>query len=149
MLKIFSQQDPKWSQLKIGQSNVTIGKYGCTLTCLTMIAYYLGKLLTPDLVMKSLKFTNDGLLIWNSIDPKTLGFMFMGREYYNNETKIKQYLKDPNTFVILEVNKNHWVWALSKSIFGGYNIADPFTGIKTTTKKYGNNITGVAYFRKV
>jgi len=42
---IYSQVDPKWKDLKIGNTKMTIGSEGCYLTCISMIA---GQ--TPDVV---------------------------------------------------------------------------------------------------
>lgn len=36
-MRYFSQKDPHWSDMKLGNSIYTLGKYGCYLTCLAMI----------------------------------------------------------------------------------------------------------------
>jgi hypothetical protein len=43
-----SQKDPRWSGLKLGNSNVTIGGYGCNLCCHSMLVKYYGYNYNPD-----------------------------------------------------------------------------------------------------
>ncbi|MEM7801980.1 MAG: NBR1-Ig-like domain-containing protein, partial [Chloroflexota bacterium] len=46
----FSQIDPRWKTKTLGtrHSDVTIGDWGCLMTCLTMVANYYGKSHTPE-----------------------------------------------------------------------------------------------------
>lgn len=47
--ELFKQADPRWSNLKIGFSNTSIGHAGCLLTALTMASNYLrGSSIRPD-----------------------------------------------------------------------------------------------------
>lgn len=49
-MKYYSQRDPKWANLKLGNSNSTIGRYGCFLTSLAMLAE-----IPPDQANEKLK----------------------------------------------------------------------------------------------
>jgi len=75
MITAFSQKDKRWSGLKIA-GNLTIGKYGCFITCLSMLD---GR--TPDVVLKILKadgaLTSQGLLISKKA-ADSLGFIYKG-----------------------------------------------------------------------
>jgi hypothetical protein len=53
-------------------------------------------------------------------------------------------IKDPKKVAIIEVNKSHWLFVLSKEIFGGgYKVIDPIDGrIKSSRRYY--RITGSA-----
>lgn len=62
---LFSQIDPRWSGARLGLPNAepdsTIGRYGCTLTCLTMLANRAGRVLTPDALNAALAALGDGV----------------------------------------------------------------------------------------
>ena len=72
----------------------------------------------------------------------------MKRLYTRDDAVIQAALKDPNSFVLLQVdNGQHWVLALSKTWFGNdYNVADPWLGKKVTACSMYHNITGCAVF---
>lgn len=62
-LTLFSQRDDRWKNKKLGTSNVTIGGYGCLVTCFAMVAKYYGKDTDPDRLNQELikvsGFAND------------------------------------------------------------------------------------------
>jgi hypothetical protein len=88
-------------------------------------------------------YTNSGLVNWTSLDFRS--FKFEKRLRAFDPAAIEESLKDPRKAVILEVDHSHWVVALSKSVLGGYNIADPWFGDKSTTRRY-KKVTGSAHF---
>jgi ABC-type bacteriocin/lantibiotic exporter with double-glycine peptidase domain len=141
---ILSQRDARWSAEKIGKSLITIGRYGCTLTCLSMLSSYFGGYRTPAALARGLSFTSGGLIIWSSM-PKLLPFKLEKRLYSRNDDEIMKSLKDAKRAVILQVDGFHWVVALSKIPFTKhYRIGDPWTGKKSTTLSY-KAITGSAH----
>lgn len=144
MFKNFSQRDPRWATIKLGSSSLTMGRYGCTTTCIADLSFYFGDNLTPDLMVKKIQYTKDGLIIWQSCDFST--FKFERREYGRSDKNIKSALSDNNRAVILEVDNSHWVVATS-SLVTSYKIADPWFGDISTTKRY-QKITGAAYFAR-
>jgi len=111
-----------------------------------MLSDYFKCYTTPDLLAKRLKFQG-ALLLWESVND-SLCFKFERRGYTRDDATIQNCLKDPNKAVLLQVQNYHWVVATGKSIFGGYNISDPWTGKRTTTRDYANQITGFASFTK-
>lgn len=141
---ILSQRSRDWKDVLLTPSNLTCGRYGCTTTSLCMLSDYFGCFTTPkDAIGNNIKYTKDGLIIWQAINwPK---FAFEKRLNTFDPVEIEKSLKDPKKAVILEVDHSHWVVALSKNIFGGYNIADPWSASKTTTRKY-RSVTGSAHF---
>lgn len=145
-MKTYSQRDPRWSQNKIGQTNLTIGRFGCTITSIADLSTYFGDNLTPADVANKIQFTSDGLILWNSC--KFGHFEFERRSYALYDFDIRDALKDPDKAVILEVEHDHWVAATGISILGGYNIADPWFGDFSTTRRY-RQITGAAFFHRV
>jgi ABC-type bacteriocin/lantibiotic exporter with double-glycine peptidase domain len=145
-MKILSQRDPTWSNVKLGASPLTIGRYGCTTTGLSMLSDYFYCYMRPDQIAAQTNwYTPQGLVIWGNLDFKHMEFVKRGFGWKTNE--IEAAIKSPDMAILLEVNNAHWVVALSKALLGAYRIADPFFGDKSTTKRYGNAITGYAIFK--
>lgn len=149
MLTLMCQRDPRWKDLKIGNSNATIGKFGCLITCIAMLSSYFGHEHTPDELAKIFSFTDDGRVIWRSVVLEH--FCFAARIYTRNDEQIRRALKDPDKAVIFEIGGGtHWVLGISKGIAPNqYRIADPWLGDRTTIMRYGNNITGAAFFERI
>lgn len=142
MLTIIGQRDPKWAAFKLGNSPCTIGRYGCTTCCLSMVLSWFNKYKTPSELAVLLDYTNEGYLIWGSLKQKTsihLENRFVGQR----DDLIKEALTNDKKCVILQVDNYHWVWALGKSWLGGYRIADPWFGDIASTRRY-KKITGGA-----
>lgn len=143
----YSQRDSRWANEHLGQSSLTMGRYGCTTTCISDLSTYFGNNFDPLYAVKYLKYTNDGLILWQSC--KFSKFGFERREFGRNDAEIQKALKDPARAVILNVaNGSHWVVCTGKTIFGQYKIADPWLGDFSTMSRYGNDISGAAYFKK-
>ena len=134
----------------MGSSKLTLGKLGCTTTCISMLSDYFGCYRSPEeLAHNANNYTKSGLVIWQNIifNKMSIGW----REYKRDDKKIQEYLKDPNKAVILQVdNGAHWVVALRKTLFGNsYIVADPWDGTKCDVIKKYHNITGAAYFHRI
>lgn len=147
-MKIYSQQDPLWKHEFIGQTKFTIEYFGCTLSCVAMIATYFGDNFTPSHIAKKCKYTGDARIYWQSVDFPH--FRFFGRYYSYYPSLIDKALKDPNLAVILQVNnEKHWVVATGKTWFSDkYKIADPIDGSRATLARYGNKVNGFAVFAR-
>ena len=138
----FSQQDRRWVGTKYS-NGYTIGRYGCTLTDLTMIHdWFTGEQMTPDQVAAKLKYTS-GLIIWDSL--KNVGLKLVQRIRVRDDNAIRAGLAANDQCVIVEVNHNHWLWVIGRSLPGlGYKVVDPWDGRTKYTNSYSNNITGLA-----
>ena len=70
-LQVLGQRDPRWKNMRIGNTNLTMGDYGCLVTSLAML-----KGTTPDKVNRALTknngFTSGGYLR-HDVASKTLG----------------------------------------------------------------------------
>lgn len=146
-MKVLSQSDPKWASKTIGDTNFTIGRLGCTISCLSMLSDYYGCYLPPDVLAKELVFTDEARVYWQPIKDHLcyeFTYRFYGKDYKRIDEAL---LGGEETTVILEVNKSHWVWCIGKVGTGVYRIADPIDGKIRTTERYGNNITGGATFK--
>ena len=131
MYKLQSQRDPKWAKVTMGQSNSTIGQYGCLITDISSLSSWYGKYSDPEWLAKNLKFTQGGLLFWNSITESVLPMKFVYRYYKRDDGIIKKALFSSNDCVILEVQwggSKHWVTAINWSPIKGYRVADPWSG---------------------
>jgi hypothetical protein len=150
MMQALSQRDPRWASEKLGTSYVTVGRYGCTITCLSMLSEYYKDFKTPRNLARYLKYTKDGRVIWDSL-PAVLPFKLEKRLYRRDDERIKKSLKDPNRAVIFQVDYHHWVVACGTYKFAPwiYRVADPWIGKKAALIKpflpY-RQITGSAHF---
>ena len=145
MIKL-SQRDPQWATVKLGKSSLTVGRYGCTTTCISMLTSYFGCYRTPPDIAKILqKYTPDGLVLWSTLDVPCM--KFVGRIYTRMDSEIDASLKDPDKAVILNVaNGSHWVVAIKRvPLTSTYLIADPWDGRVKLSTAY-RNITGSAHY---
>lgn len=149
MITLLSQRDPRWAQKKLGNSPLTIGRYGCTTTAICMGLSAFGVAITPDVIASnSTSYTTDGLILWTNLSlPR---FKFLKRVNVRDDAAIKASLAASDEFVILEVNHSHWVLALGNTLFGNdYKIADPWFGDKSTAVGRYKEITGSAHFKRI
>lgn len=148
-MRYLSQRDPRWAATKLGGSALTVGRFGCTTTCLSMLSDYFGHWLDPASIAEHRDwYTKGGLVIWGKLAMP--GMQHVGRLRYRSDTSIMRSLKNPNLAVMLEVNYGaHWVVAVRKTFFGtDYLCIDPWTGKVCTAVGDYKNITGSAHFQR-
>lgn len=164
-----SQMDPAWKDQKLGDDpSVTIGKFGCLLTCLTMVANSYGNKETPSTLNERMKNVGgfQGPLIMPALLPNALSNIAFKRY-----TQSRDYPAPINEIdsalardfpVIVEVDyspnpglQNHWVVIYEKK-GDDYLIRDPWpfpaeAKEVTLTSRYGfagkpqNIITGAIW----
>ena len=144
-MKILGQRNPLWAEEKLGKSNSKVGRYGCVITSLSMALDYFGRYKDPGYLARNLAFTGDGLLLWGSL-PKSTCLTLETRFFGRRDDLIQEALKNPRKVVLIQVENYHWVLGLGRNLFGGYRIADPWFGDKSTTKRY-KSITGGAVLK--
>jgi len=137
-----SQRDKRWGGEYLGKSNSTVGRYGCTITSISMATDFFKQWKNPQKLARELTFTKDGLLVWSRL-PKATCFKLEARFYGQKDNIIQEALRHPRKVVLIQVENYHWVLGTGKSLFGGYNIADPWFGDRSTTRRY-KSITGGA-----
>ncbi len=141
---VLRQYDSKWKNKYIAKSNATIGKYGCTLTSLSMVySYDTGKTVTPDAMDDLLKFTSGGAVYWDSVS--AVGY---NRHSYSLAA-IYEQLKQGNPVIIGGKNSKggtHWVVitgyiGTSTTSFkaSSFTINDPGNSNRTTLQHYFNS----------
>jgi hypothetical protein len=145
---LFNQYDPKWAKMKIGKSDMTMGRQGCASSSLCMAFSDSGYPISPD-EASSLDWYNDaGLVVWDKVAK------WFKKEHPHNEISIKRYYGrndgairqnlSPGHSVLLQVaNASHWMKGQRKSLIrNDYICSDPWGGVnRTATGDYGN-ITG-------
>lgn len=132
------QFDKRWKNVKLGKSKETIGKIGCTITCMAMMeSYRRGIRITPQDMAKESSFTRTGGLIW----PKSYGQEYKESDYLS---KILELLSEGKPVMVCtknnKTNKQHWV------VVKGYNgegvlaenfmINDPGSSYRKTLKEF-------------
>lgn len=140
---ILSQRDARWRDVLMSPSQLTLGRFGCTTTCISMLSDWYQCFTLPNrAVDNNIKYTKAGLIIWNQINfPK---FKFAWRYYRHEPSYILESLKDPKKSVILAIDgDSHWVVVLSK-VLGYYWVADPWDGTKKLLKE--TRVSGSAHF---
>jgi hypothetical protein len=150
-----SQMDPRWKEVKLGFDNqLTIGKYGCLLTSMPMVANGFGSNETPESMNNRMKAVNgfSGPLIIPALMPRVApGLKFVKRIPCNNPPA-PMYEIDASLAagmpVIIKVDyspepgiQDHWVVLYGKE-GDDYLIQDPWPNPAHTkkmrlTERYG------------
>jgi hypothetical protein len=153
MFTMFSQQDPQWANMKLGSSVYTVGRYGCLSTVICMGYNWLfGKSITPAWIIPQLGYNSDGMLLWPSLS--SVGLKLVSRISQSKtipSQAIADAWKNPDVITALEINNGvHFVWQVGRWYpILGYRMVDPWTGSKSFTNKYGNNVTGLRVISKM
>lgn len=137
---LLSQNDPRWKGTILGESQVTIGGYGCTITCIAM-KYGLN----PEQV--NLLFNQNGvfaapasnprqknLVNWTKIGQALPGVSLGYRYYeYNNEVALQNMpcLVEVDFDGTDRIDKRHWVLFI-----GNQRLYDPWDGQEKPTNTY-------------
>ena len=84
----YSQTDSRWSSVKLGSSGKTLGKIGCTTTCLAMTeSFRRGTTVRPDTMAASLTYSSTGSLYWPSNYTTTTSVSFSAIKNILNQGK--------------------------------------------------------------
>lgn len=135
-----SQLDKRWAREKIGKTNLTIGRYGCTLTGLTMLLnYVMSANMTVNEVNLALTnvggFNANGLIIWSRIRLAFPSVKWTWRGYNYDNWKVAQYVYFKRLPVLVEVNLpavgKHWVLFIRNR-----KMVDPIDGKIKSTSTY-------------
>lgn len=153
-----SQRDLRWAGDKLGASKITVGKYGCTTTVISMIAHDFGCYKTPlELAHNANNYTGDGLILWNNLNKTFEGqmrFVWRGYDARGRATPMTDFspllkaLANPNQRVAIEVNDGaHWIKLVKKNVIGkDWTAIDPWDGKECQVLAKYKNITGYAIF---
>lgn len=136
------QSDKRWKRVSLGSSTVTIGKAGCTVTCLAMTeSFRRGKTITPDSIIKELSFNRSGALTRRPSNYYV----------YNNKagylSKMEELLSEGKPVIICSKNNKtgdkkaqHWVVVTGYNGKGlsteNFTINDPGSNTRKTLKEF-------------
>lgn len=148
MITPLAQIDSRWSSVKIGNSNASLGRYGCTITSLCMLLEKLrGYAGSPPDAARHWKFNRKAEILWNSTNFK--GMKYITRGYYPDYDKIREYVEATDRGAIMEVNHGkHWVY-VEKIDGKKISIIDPIDGKRYSELPSKYKFTGYALFEAV
>lgn len=146
----YKQTDIRWANKKLGFSNVTIGNYGCTISCIGYLhGLITGEDLTPDRVNEKLKSVgafSGSLVLWSSVPKAFPELVWKYRDYNYNNALVWSWINlTPRVPVLVECvlgSGRHW-----RLFIGGGKCYNPLTGAIESTARYGA-LTGSARFSK-
>lgn len=140
----FGQRDKRWSSVNLGPSKRTVGTDGCTTCTISDSAsFLLNSVKDPGYLARTLNYTKEGYILWDSMSKIGLGLKNRSRFY--NKQAILDGLKNPKTTVSLNVDGGrHWVFALKALPFNQYWVHDPWTNSK---KVYGGVVGSATIIR--
>lgn len=152
--KIYSQQSSGWKNVKIGNSTITIGDYGCLLTNESMIARYFENDVNPKELNAKLReiggFDSDGNYYWGSISKlfPNIKENYKRTDYKLNDSDIESIKKSIKSGypVMLWIDYNpktvsnnmHWVIVVDfdDNDDDNFTIVDPIDGQMRSLKNY-------------
>lgn len=122
----YSQTDSRWSGVYLGSSGKTLGKIGCTTTCLAMTeSYRTGTTIRPDNMAGRLSYSSSGSLYWPSNYRTTTAVSF---------DSIKNILNQGKPVILglrTAAYSTHWVVVTGYS-GNTYYVNDPGSSSRTT-----------------
>jgi len=128
MVKL-SQRDKRWAAKLLGPSKCTVYQFGCTTTAISMFSDWYKDFKDPGTLARTLTYTKDGLIIWQSIGKVFKKLQFKWRFYSHDKATIVGALASQNDCVLLNVDRGkHWVSGLYHVPMVGYMCADPWIG---------------------
>lgn len=148
MMQTLSQRDAKWSSFRIGRTWLTVGRWGCTLTGVSMLSSFYGCYKSPkELAAIPWLFDSQGKILWTALSKVFGGRIKFEIRRYGKDAKAitNSVLGSPKTSVLLEVaNKSHWV--VCTGTYGNdFYCIDPIDGQRKLVLKTFKNITGSAH----
>ena len=157
----FSQRDPRWSglQLGFGDSDSTLGRYGCTVTCVAMLANGYGFNETPASMNDRFKSLGLGvgytgatrnLIVIGALNQARPGMKYVDRVYCDTVPAPMDRINaelDAGRAILIQLDQSpnpdfqeHWVLLIGRT-GGDYLILDPWPvptqGITSIFKNYG------------
>lgn len=140
----YLQVDSRWAGRNLDSVPYTIGRWGCLDTSIANGREAIGmSKLNPKELSELIKFTKDGLLIWDSLP--AVGIKKVLYTYGWNAERAKEALKSPEEFCVVELSGYHWglIW----STFPMIRILDPLSGVRFLYPKY--KITKTVILQKI
>ncbi len=157
-IRAFAQDDPRWSELRLGPSTDTMGEEGCAVTSAAMVIAFYGIKTDPQQLNAFLTrtggFTDDGLIHWGrvpAIAPDRLELAYNGGPSYE---LIDSNLLAGNPVIALFPLRDggyHFVVIVGKE-GRDYLIRDPAASPDSRAYRLSDRtdrITGLCFFRAI
>ena len=145
----YRQDDPKWKDLHLGESEFTMESSGCITTCIATAISRSGNPLNPGQVATLLSdngvFDQDGNLQWGKLDEIP---SFNTKVYDKPDVNAIDECLAQGYYPIVKVHRNtifsyhHFVLIIG-AVEGEYICMDPLKDGLTKLKDYGNRIYSV------
>ncbi len=161
-MEYLSQNDPRWKNMKMGGTSLTVGDFGCTLCAVIMLSnwFYGYTRWTPDKVVgdAALWVTDPasasyGMLYLDKLASFLGNLKYTAREDVANEAHIKAAIKDKNQGVVVVVpiqkGGKHFMLGWSTNFLtGALSTVDswPVPARVINTKNVYHSIVGARYF---
>lgn len=127
----YSQRDPKWGDVTIGNSKSTLKSYGCAIAAVSMVFTKLGTTVTPMSLAKQPIFSWD-LIFWPRTWPQKITMAGSGSSHGNIDwSVIDAQVKKGNPVIVYlkrTAGGGHYVVVHSKDSNGKYVVHDPYFG---------------------
>ena len=136
-----SQKDPRWANVRLGASRMTVGGWGCTTTCESILSYYAHQFIDPgEFARQKENYTGvdyargPGLVLWTEFSKDLDNVKYQRRFYGHDAELVAEALKRKDRFPILQVATGiakypeHWVVPIRALKGGDYLIMDPIDG---------------------
>ncbi len=142
--QILTQRDTRWANIKIGNSNATIGQEGCLITDISMACLYFGSPMNPDEIASHVAwFDVNGSIYMDLFQNPNL--KFLKETTVINILEIQGAIHNPKQVVFLQVSnpttkQTHWLWAWKRKLFNDWYCADPWTGRVVAASDYLHSI---------
>jgi hypothetical protein len=150
------QWDSRWINILLGNSNKTVGNYGCTTTCLSMATQLMGHFLNPGQLAQIKKnYDYGGNMNWTTLDLPGISFRWREGDLFSKNPKfvdmniVKAWLSEHQDRVcLLEVaGGTHWLFGLWWDIYNNDITAiDPMTGATCLAMKTYGPVVGASLF---
>lgn len=146
----YSQTDSRWSNALIGNSGQTIGRIGCTTTCLAMTeSYRTGTAIFPNQMAQRLSYSASGSLYWPSTYTTSTSAGYLGTIYAQLQKGVPVIIGAKNSS-----GGAHWVVVTgytggSTLSASGFTVNDPGTASRTNLQHLFNeypNFHRIAYY---
>jgi hypothetical protein len=155
---VFAQDDPRWSNVRLGPSTDTLGDEGCAVTSAAMVISFYGIKTDPlqlnSFLTKAGGFSDDGLIHWRRVPAIAPSHLELAYNGYASYELIDANLLEKNPVIAvihLRDGAYHFVVIVGKE-GRNYLIRDPAAPVfwqPYPLSKLTDRIDGICFFRTI
>jgi len=156
-IPLYSQIDPRWRNIRLGYSNLTIGSHGCVVCCLAMLLSSIGYVVDPPKVNEDMRrakafLAGTGRAIWAKVSQAYPLLQYKYQIWYSrtpDERKIGELADNlPVLTEILLRGQPHWVLTVRRDI-AGLLVHDPLLPPAQQRRGYLHDIRPISRIRRI